>query len=205
MYPDFSYFFHDLFGTAPDNWTAVFKTFGFFLFLAFIASGYILSLELKRKEQQGKLLPITIYPSKTNTTMRDTVINVILAFFVGYKIPFISQNFGAFKQDPASVIFSSGGNIITGIILAAIFGFILYQQGKKVKPVTEPYKVSPYQKLGDIVTIAAIFGILGAKIFAVLENLDAFFADPIGTFFSGSGLTVLGGFPVVVLSLSCRG
>ncbi len=202
MYPDFSYLFHDLFGTDPDNWTAVFKTFGFFLFLAFIAGGYVLSLELRRKEKQGRLLPITVYPSKSNTTMRDTLINVVLAFFVGYKIPFISQNFGAFKQDPASIIFSGRGNIVTGLILAAVFGVVLYQQGKKIVPITEPYKVSPHQKLGDIVTVAAIFGILGAKVFAVLENLDAFFIDPIGTFFSGSGLTVLGGFIFAAIAVA---
>ena len=36
MYPDLSYLFHDLFGSAPDNWLSVGKTFGVFLILAFI-------------------------------------------------------------------------------------------------------------------------------------------------------------------------
>jgi prolipoprotein diacylglyceryl transferase len=196
MYPDFSYLFHDLFGSNPDNGWAILKTFGFFLFLAFIASGYVLSLEFKRKERQGRLKPITVTPKKSaiSQTNRDTIINTVLAFFMGFKLPFIKANFAAFKQDPASVIFSSGGNWVTGLLAGAIFGAILYTQGKKIKPITEPYQVQPHQKLGDIVAMAAIFGILGAKIFAVLENLDAFWADPVGTFFSGSGLTVLGGF-----------
>ncbi len=54
----------------------------------------------------------------------------------------------------------------------------------------------PHDRVGDITMIAAISGLLGAKIFAILEsgeNIKQFFKDPIGTFFSGSGIAIYGG------------
>ena len=41
--------------------------------------------------------------------------------------------------------------------------------------------------------ISAISGIIGAKIFANLENWESFINDPIGQLFSFSGLTFYGG------------
>lgn len=54
----------------------------------------------------------------------------------------------------------------------------------------------PHERVGDITMVAAISGLLGAKIFAILESIDnikAFFNDPITTFFSGSGIAMYGG------------
>jgi phosphatidylglycerol---prolipoprotein diacylglyceryl transferase len=54
----------------------------------------------------------------------------------------------------------------------------------------------PHDRVGDITMVAAISGLLGAKIFAILESADnvtAFFNDPIHTLFSGSGLAMYGG------------
>ena len=53
--------------------------------------------------------------------------------------------------------------------------------------------ISPQSRLFDITGIAALTGIIGSKLFSILENLGDFFRDPIGTFFSGSGLTIYGG------------
>ena len=41
--------------------------------------------------------------------------------------------------------------------------------------------------------IAAISGIIGAKIFHNLENFDLFLKDPVGQLISFSGLTFYGG------------
>ena len=49
MYPDLSYVFHDLFGTAADNWLSIFKTFGLLVALAVLTAAYLLRLELERR------------------------------------------------------------------------------------------------------------------------------------------------------------
>ena len=45
----------------------------------------------------------------------------------------------------------------------------------------------------DILTAAAIGGIVGSKIYYLLENFDRLVVDPIGMIFSGAGLVFLGG------------
>ena len=60
MWPDLSYFFHDIFGTSVDNWTSIFKTFGFMLVLALAACVVLLKYEKKKKEKQGLILPLKI-------------------------------------------------------------------------------------------------------------------------------------------------
>ena len=61
------------------------------------------------------------------------------------------------------------------------------------EPVTKTIPLYPHHLIGDITIIAAISGLVGAKIFALIEDLPTFFADPVGTFFSGSGLAIYGG------------
>ena len=60
MYPDLSYVFHDLFGTATDNWASIIKMFGFMMAIAILISSYFLGLEVKRQESNGRLKPLKI-------------------------------------------------------------------------------------------------------------------------------------------------
>ena len=60
----------------------------------------------------------------------------------------------------------------------------------------DPIQVYPYDRVGDITIVAAISGLLGAKIFAILESVDnikSFLSNPISNFFTGSGLAMYGG------------
>ncbi len=51
-----------------------------------------------------------------------------------------------------------------------------------------------HEQLGSSITLLALIGgIFGAKLFHLLENPSFFFADPIGSLFSGEGLTFFGG------------
>jgi phosphatidylglycerol:prolipoprotein diacylglycerol transferase len=70
---------------------------------------------------------------------------------------------------------------------------------KKVQ-VTETL-VHPHQKAVDIIFIAAISGVLGARLFSIFENFSSFLADPVGVLFSGSGLTVYGGIILAFISV----
>ena len=53
----------------------------------------------------------------------------------------------------------------------------------------------------EITLIAIIFGIIGSKIFSILENWQAFLADPVGEIFSPGGLTFYGGFLIAAFAI----
>jgi phosphatidylglycerol---prolipoprotein diacylglyceryl transferase len=56
--------------------------------------------------------------------------------------------------------------------------------------------IYPHQRAGNIVMLALIGGIIGAKIFNAFETWQQFLKDPIGNLFSGGGLTFYGGLIV---------
>ncbi len=197
MYPDLSYFFHDLLGTSVDNWTAIFKTFGLFLALAFFASAYVLKLEFRRKEKEGLLLPTEkkIVTNSSNV-WSEILSNAFVIFLAGFKLPHIISNFSAFKSDPASIVFSLSGDWLIGILAGlGVFAYQYYKSKDRLnrEEKTIITKVYPHQKISDITIVAAISGIIGARVFSILENLDSFYNDPLGQLLSGSGLTVYGG------------
>jgi len=193
MYPDLSYFFHDIFGTDVDNWTSVFKTFGLFLVFTFVSAHYIIKNELIRKEKEGLLTPLEV-ESKYNP-MTDAIVNGLLAFAFGYKIPYVYQNFDAFKADPPSVIFSGDGNWVTGILLGVVLSMYFYfdSKNKPLPPKGTILTVRPMDKATNIIVVAALTGVLGSRLLSIFENWDSFIADPIGQLLSGSGLTIYGG------------
>ena len=87
MYPDFSYLMHGLVGSEPDNWLSVFKTFGFFLAIAFLVSAVVYYLELRRKARQGFFTPVraTVVEGKPATATEiamNGLLGLILRFYV---------------------------------------------------------------------------------------------------------------------------
>jgi prolipoprotein diacylglyceryltransferase len=196
MYPDLSYFFNDVFGTEVDNWTSIFKSFGFMMGMAFLASGILVKSELKRLENIGAISAFKVNGNNNKYTIGDLIINVVITAVILSKLPYIFSNFDQFKADPASVIFSTLGNWTLGITGALAFGaYTYYEKIVKKAAVSQPMEiiVHPHEKAVDIIFIAAISGVLGARLFSIFENMSAFFADPIGVLFSGSGLTIYGG------------
>lgn len=197
MWPDFSYILHSLFGTEPDNAFSVIKTFGLFLGIAFIASAYLLHLELIRKEKQGLIKgrteTITIFkPISWGDLFTQTLINFVIAF----KITYILPHFDEFKLDPAAILFSQKGNYLFGFIagiLTAVWHYYKMNQEKDKKIIEKDIFIHPHERVVNITFVAAIYGLIGSKLFSVLENFQSFVKDPIGEFFSGSGLTIYGG------------
>jgi len=216
MYPDLSYFFHDLLGTSPDNWLSVIKTFGFFLILSFLASAYVFYLELKRKEKAG-LLQGSNEKERIGfpATWQELVLNGLFGFIIGFKLPYIAQHFDAFKPDPAKMIFSSNGTLLWGVVGAALFAFLKYWDRKRhqlSKPLIRETLVMPHQRIGDITILAAISGLIGARLFSIIEseeNIKAFIKNPLDQLLSGSGLAIYGGlilaFITVYLYIKSKG
>lgn len=209
MYPDLSYLLHDLFGTEADNWTSIVKTFGLLLVISILVAAYMLSKELRRKEAEGLLKPVTVRMTVGQpATIMELVGNALLGFFLGFKFIYIIQHFSDFQMDPAGVILSLRGNLIGGIFGAAIFAFLKYLEKKPAKgskPVEKDVLIHPYERIGDITILAAISGIVGAKLFALAEDLDKVFSGEISfgslvsSFFSGSGMAIYGGLIVAFI------
>jgi prolipoprotein diacylglyceryl transferase len=208
MYPDLSYLVNALTGIEPDNGLSIVKTFGLMLIMAFLASAYFLRLELLRKEKDGVLKPS---PERLEEGLPATPIeiltNALLGFFLGFKIVYIFGHFPEFQSDTAGVILSALGSLPGGIVGAAILGFWKYWDSKKnqlAKPVIKTVMVAPYQRVGDITIVAAISGIIGAKLAAMFESVNhikAFFADPLGQLLSGSGLAIYGGLILAFITV----
>jgi len=197
MYPDLSYIMHALIGTAQGNAFSIVKTFGLFLAFVFIVSGFFFNKDLKRKEEEGLLEgteeeEIIGAPAPISAL----IVNALVGFVLGAKIPYIIANFDEFKLDGASVLFSSKGNFLTGILGGiALAGFTWYDFNKRKldPPVIKKKLVLPHERSLDLVIMAAVSGIVGAKVFAIIDDFDQFLLDPFGTFFSGSGMAIYGG------------
>lgn len=197
MYPDLSYLFHDLFGTEPDNWTSVFKTFGLLLVLAIMAAAFILYHELRRRQRIGMLQGSKISVTEGEDASTSELISQgIFGFILGFKLLYIFGNFPEFQNDAAAVLLSAKGNWFGGILLGLAFaGFRFWEKrkAKLVKPRVVHQTIYPHDRIGDITIVAALSGIVGAKVFAIIEDLPSFFNDPVGVFFSGAGLAIYGG------------
>jgi prolipoprotein diacylglyceryltransferase len=198
MYPNLYYFFKDVFGGAPGFLHAI-QSFGFFVAISFITAAYFFSKELKRKESLGLVHPWKEkvkqgYPLST----LDYIIAALIGFVLGYKLLFIVLNFSDFIKHTQEYILSVKGNFIGGLIGAGISVWLKQSDKKKeLKQYPKPSEVDqdmhPYQLVGNMTLIAAVFGLLGAKIFHNLENWDQFIQRPIENLLSFSGLTMYGG------------
>jgi prolipoprotein diacylglyceryltransferase len=176
--------------------------FGFMVAIAFIAANYFFVLEMKRKENDGLLVASTVKIMKGGkASITDLATNGLFGFILGFKILGVILNYSKIinpesGMDLPSYIMSLEGNFLGGVAVAAIMVYLKYREAEKNR-LPEPKEVEetvhPYQLVGTMTFIAAIGGILGAKLFDAIEDLDRLFADPIGVIFSGSGLSIYGG------------
>jgi phosphatidylglycerol:prolipoprotein diacylglycerol transferase len=195
MYPNLYYAFKDIFGIELSGLKLV-NSFGFFVALAFIICAWVLTLELRRKQQQG----LFEHTEETiligaKASLSELILNFFIGFIFGYKI------IGAFTitdalNDPQSFILSTKGNLAVGLLVGLFFGGLKWWEKNKQKldkPESRVVRIWPQDRVGDIVIFAALFGFLGAKIFHNLENWNDFVKDPVGSLISFSGLTYYGG------------
>lgn len=174
--------------------------FGFMVALAFIAANYMFVLEMKRKEALGLLFPSIIKVIKgAKASILELVSNGFFGFLLGFKLVEAIFHYQDLVNDPPSFILSTRGNLLGGILLAGIMAYLKYREAEKER-LPEPKEVEetmrPYQYVGTMTVIAAIGGMLGAKLFDAVEDIDRLMADPMGVIFSGTGLSIYGGLIV---------
>lgn len=197
MFPYLSDLTNYLFGL---NFTFPLPMFGFMVAIAFIAGNYVWTLEMKRKEREGLLLATTkkvIVGEKASVS--ELVTNGLFGFLVGYKILGVILNYSEIVSKHEGLpdyILSTQGNIFGGLLVGGVMAYLKYRDAEK-KRLPEPKEVEetvhPYQEVGPMTFVAAIAGIIGAKLFDAIEDIDRLVADPIEVIFSGSGLSIYGG------------
>lgn len=200
MYPTISDLIQGLFGFYIP---LPIQTFGFFMALSFAAAYYFILSEIKRKEIQG-IFPVQKKKIQINApiTTFDHVSNTILGAVIGYKILAMILNYSDLVLNPQEFILSLKGNPIGAIIGAVIGYYLKYTEAKKLEGKTSEWKEIPIQAhdhMSNFFALAFIGGLLGAKLFHNLENLDEFMRDPIGSLITFSGLTFYGGLIVAAV------
>jgi prolipoprotein diacylglyceryltransferase len=203
MYPNLYYLIEDLLGLKL-NPLKLINSFGFFVALAFVASGYVLYKELKRKEALGEFISIEeSFTEGAPASISELMTSFIFGFLFGFKIigAFVIENA---LNNTQSFILSLQGSWAAGFFVALIMTYLKWREKDKVKldkVVTKTYSVWPHDRVGDIVLQAAFWGFIGAKIFHNLENLDDFAKDPFGSLISFSGLTFYGGLIIATIAI----
>ena len=194
MYPTISHLLFDLFGI---NIPLPIQTFGFWVAIAYIFASWIISNELKRKVKEGFLSSTKVNEIiGESLTTSEIISSLITGFFIGFKFIEALFHYTDLVNNPQDFILSTRGNLLGGLLIAAISFYLKWTENNKTKlatPKTIEKTVHPFELVGNMTMIAAVSGIIGAKIFHNLENMDTFLADPIGQLISFSGLTFYGG------------
>ena len=203
MYPNLYFLIRDIFGIQLSGLQLV-NTFGFFVALAFVGSGFVLYSELKRKEQLGEFKAIEEEMIiGAPATWGELATSLVFGFLFGYKFlgAFLLENALA---NPQLYIFSTQGSIGAGILVAGVMTYLKWREKDKLKlavPEKKKFLIWPHDRVGDIVLQAALWGFIGAKIFHNLENLNDFAKDPWGSIIAFSGLTFYGGLIVATIAI----
>lgn len=197
MYPTLYDLVLDLFGLSIPPFKLV-QSFGMMVALAFMAASMNLAAELRRKEREGLIIPTKkmVWMGKKASPL-EMVISGIIGFLVGYKFVGLVLNFDIVALNPQAYILSTEGNLLGGLLGAAFsIGTRIYEDRKNALPEPKEVEITvkPNDHVSTITILAAVFGILGAKIFHNLENWNELMADPMGSLLSFSGMSFLGGF-----------
>ena len=201
MYPNLYFAIKDLFG-AELPFLKLVNSFGFFVAMAFLVAGFFIQREFKRLTESGVFK--STYTERlvgAPTSIIDITIQSVVGFLFGWKFLYLAINAGTIFNGnslPQEHLFSTEGSILLGVLLAALLGGWSWWEGKKNSlptPELKSFNSPPSEHVGAILTVAAVGGIIGAKIFHFIEypeQFASFISSPSLNDFLG-GLTIYGG------------
>ncbi len=198
MYPTIYHALLDLIGLDLP-FLKFLNSFGFFVAVAFFFASWTLGMELRRMEGLGLL--------KSST--RSVVIGLpasrselfwqgLLGFVLGWKGFYLFMNMAEVTADTKGFLLSFQGSWFGGIAVAGVLVWLRWREKEKTKlaePKTEEVIVLASEHSNNITLTAALWGLIGAKLFHWLENPDEFMRfieHPNGEGIM-SGLTMYGG------------
>lgn len=182
------------------------QTYGFFMAIAFLVGILLAKGELARKTKLNIFAKGNrVVESGEGILWSDVLLYSLLGFFIGLKVFGLYLDTSSFYLNPQEFFLSLQGSKLGGIVGAILLaGWIAYSQNKsklsEVKKETIPYNVE--DRIGDVLIIAMIGGVLGSKILDAFDNpysMSEFFRNPIASL--TSGLSVLGGLWLVSILL----
>lgn len=178
------------------------NSFGFFVALAFVFASWTLGLELRRKEGLGLLQPVTRKLTiGLAATPSELIWSGLLGFIVGWKGFYLISHFAEATADPQGFLLSGKGSLVGGVVVGVMLAWLKWREKEKTKlaePKTEEIRMQAHEHGGNITMVAALWGLVGAKLFHWLENPDEFlsFIKNPGGDGVFSGLTMYGGLIV---------
>ena len=203
MYPNLYYAFLDLLGWDLPALKLI-NSFGFLVAMAFLAAAGLLRLEMQRMTRLG------VFRAQTETLevghgprALDLIVQALMGFVLGWKVLYLVVHAGELFQSglPQAHLFSAEGNVAWGALGAvALVGWRVWEVRKDQlpEPKTIERTIQPEDLVGGITAAAGIGGVVGAKLFHLLEYPDefvAFLRQPSLNAFLG-GLTIYGGLLV---------
>ncbi|MCB9168654.1 MAG: prolipoprotein diacylglyceryl transferase [Flavobacteriales bacterium] len=198
MYPTLYHALLDLLGLDLSVLKFV-NSFGFFVALAFVAASWTLAVELRRKTMEGMLRSTErSVLVGAPASIGELLTNALVGFLVGWKGLYLALHFAEATAEPQHFLLSGQGSFIGGILLGGLLtGYRWWRKHKERRdePKVETMLVQPAEHAGNITLTAALWGLVGAKLFHWLENPDQFIAfiqHPSGRDIM-SGLTMYGG------------
>ena len=134
MYPTISHLLFDLLGI---NIPLPIQTFGFWVAIAFLAASYVITKELKRKENEGYLSVSTVKETIGKPlSIYEILISFFTGFLIGFKLIEAIFHYSDLVANPQDFILSTRGSFIGGIFIASLSIYLKWNENKKTRLVT---------------------------------------------------------------------
>jgi phosphatidylglycerol:prolipoprotein diacylglycerol transferase len=201
MYPNLRFAIYDITGMDIPMLGLV-QSYGLFLALAFLSSGIALAADLKRREKLG-LLKGTTTQIKVGEPISwpKLAVRTLISFIVLSKAIYalIHPEIYMGPKAKEALLSLDTAYWLAGLMGSFLLSFLHYKNQKKElaeypNPTTITKLIMPHERVGDIVIIAAVSGLIGAKLLYMTEVEYTSWEQMMADLFSGSGLAVYGGF-----------